>query len=314
MTLLLRQPLQDASGWCRLSAPAKVNLWLELTGRRSDGYHLIDSVFVFPTIADHVSALPASDGRLSLALTGPEAGSLEAFGADDDNNLVIRAAKLLLDEARSKGHSGPLGAEIILDKHLPVASGIGGGSGDAAAALLVLNHVWRLGLKAPRLEALAATLGADVPAALYSTPQHVSGIGEVLDTAIYEGPSVTVLVNPRKAVSTPDVFAAYKSLNMPFSAPPGPVDGKERHTEPITLDTVLGRSNDLAAPAQTLCPEIVLVMDEMRTYGPGARLIRMSGSGATCFALFDKTEEAQSFANTLSAVYPDWWVAVGDFA
>src|SRR5437764_2550819 len=179
-------------------APAKVNLYLHVTGRRADGYHLLDSLIAFADVGDRLRAEPAES--LSLVIDGPEAGDLAAVG---DDNLVLRAARLLADRAGITA-----GAALHLDKHLPVAAGIGGGSSDAAAALLGLKRMWRISLEDDALCALGASLGADLPACLYRRAVWVGGIGERLEPAGALPEAGILLVNPRRTLPTAAVFAA----------------------------------------------------------------------------------------------------------
>ncbi len=269
-------------------APAKINLTLHVTGRRADGYHLLDSLVVFAAAADVVSVTPA-DG-LSLAIGGKFGAALPATG----DNLVLRAARALAEAA-----GVPARGALHLDKRLPVASGIGGGSADAAATLRVLARFWGVHLPPARLHALAAGLGADVPVCLAPRPQRMAGIGERLTAAPAMPACHMVLVNPGEALATQAVF---RSRIGPFSAPaglprswpdlPGMVADLERCT------------NDLEAPAVALCPAIGTVLAGLAQQ-PGALLARMSGSGATCFALFADPAQASQAAATLAR--PGWW-------
>jgi 4-diphosphocytidyl-2-C-methyl-D-erythritol kinase len=269
-------------------APAKVNLALHVTGRRPDGYHLLDSLVVFPAIGDLLEAEPSAG--LSLTLDGPFARDL---GAGPDN-LVLRAAQLI----RPPGQ----GAAIRLVKSLPVASGIGGGSSDAAAALRLLARLWNVPL--PPAERLAA-LGADVPVCLRTTPQRLQGIGERL-TPVDLPPFWIVLANPGFPLSTPAVFSGLtRRYNTPLPDLPA------RFASPEALFAWLGRSrNDLEAPAIALQPVIARVLDALAAQ-TGCRLARMSGSGATCFGLFDGELAALAAADTLRRAQPGWWIAAG---
>ena len=267
-------------------APAKVNLTLHVTGRRADGYHLLDSLVVFAAVGDRLSAAPAEG--LSLAVTGPEAGALAA----EPDNLVLRAARLLAARAAGKVP----GAALRLDKRLPVASGIGGGSADAAAALRLLARLW--GVPAPEAASTAA-LGADVPACLAGVPLRMSGVGEVLSPAPALPPGLgLVLANPRAALSTPAVFSARAGDFSPKAALPARWDRAE-----AMAATLRGCRNDLEAPAVTLCPPVAEVLRAMSAL-PGCLLARMSGSGATCWGLFAEAGAATRAA----ALLPDaWW-------
>ena len=272
---------------CTEDAPAKVNLFLHVTGCRADGYHLLDSLAVFPGAADRLAAGPA-DG-LNLAVTGPFGAGLQA----EPDNLVLRAARALAAAA-----GVPARAALVLDKRLPVASGIGGGSADAAAALRLLSRLWRVALPDAALHGIAAQLGADVPVCLAGGAMRMGGIGERLGP----GPALPafgmVLVNPGSAVSTPAVF---KARTGPFSAmaalPGGWGDAGAMAAGLSDL------SNDLEAPAIRLCPAVAAVLAWLRAQ-PGCLLARMSGSGATCFGLFRDGPAAEAVARAAPA---GWW-------
>jgi 4-diphosphocytidyl-2-C-methyl-D-erythritol kinase len=268
-------------------APAKINLHLHVVGRRPDGYHLLDSLVVFAGIGDWLTVSPAPD--LSLTLSGPFAPGLAA----EQDNLVLRAARGLADLT---GIS-PTGA-LRLEKNLPVASGIGGGSADAAAALRLLCRFWAI---SPNLTHLAQSLGADVPVCLLSRPSLMSGIGEILAPAPPVPAAGLVLINPGVAVSTPSVFRARTggfSLAATF-----PLDG---WPSAKTLSHTLAETqNDLEAPARSLAPAIndaLAALAEAR----GCHIARMSGSGATCFGLFECPEAALQAADTVRR--DGWWV------
>lgn len=268
------------------AAPAKVNLYLRVVGRRADGYHLLDSLAVFGPAADRVSAEPAS--RLSLAIEGPFATALD--GAD---NLVLRAARAL---AEANGIAPQ--ARIVLHKALPVASGIGGGSADAAATLRLLARLWHV----PIPEGLALRLGADVPVCLEGRPARMTGVGEHL-AAVPTLPGFgLLLVNPMAEVSTQAVFRARTG---PFS-PPAALPGAWGDAAGLAASLVpLG--NDLEAPAIAVCPAIAAVLEWLRGC-PGCLLARMSGSGATCFGVFATPDEARA---SCRQVRPEWWSAAG---
>ena len=278
-------------------APAKVNLYLHVTGRRDDGYHLLDSLVAFVDIGDRLRVEPAAS--LSLTVDGPEAADLTAVG---DDNLVLRAARLLADRAGIIA-----GAALHLDKHLPVAAGIGGGSSDAAAALLALKGLWQISLENEALWALGARLGADIPACLYRRAVWVGGIGERLEPAGPLPEAGILLVNPRRALPTAAVFAARRG---PFGhagrfAPmPGTVSALARVLMPCR--------NDLTEAAIGLVPEIGAVLTRLGRL-PGCLLARMSGSGATCFALFANRAAAEAARTEVAAAEPRWWCAAGGF-
>ncbi len=278
-------------------APAKVNLHLHVTGRRADGYHLLDSLVVFGPVGDRVAALPAAAG-LDLVLDGPEAGMLAA----EPDNLVLRAARALAAEA---GIADPA-ATLRLSKHLPVASGIGGGSADAAAALRALDTLWGTALGAARLARIAATLGADVPVCIASRPAVMQGIGEILRRAPPLPEFALLLVNPRLPVPTPAVFKARAASGAGFS-PPAALPAAGWADAPALARDLAALGNDLEAPAIGLCPPIAEVLHAIRTR-PGCLLARMSGSGATCFGLFADAAEARAAAAALPKA---WWCAAG---
>lgn len=268
-------------------APAKVNLTLHVTGQRADGYHLLDSLVVFADIGDTVRAM-AADG-LSLTVTGPQAAGLAA----DDSNLVLRAARLF-----------PLatGAALMLDKVLPVASGIGGGSADAAATLQVLSRLW--GVALPET-AEVLRLGADVPVCLAGRPVRMTGVGDGLHPLAHPlPPAALVLANPGVALPTPAVFAALDRRDhapMPRALP------RLRDAAELAAFLAMTR-NDLEPAATRLAPVIAQVRAAL-TAQKGCLMSRMSGSGATCFGLFSDPLAAAAAARALTAAHPDWWVA-----
>jgi len=275
------------------TAPAKVNLYLHVVGRRDDGYHLLDSLAVFPGAADRLHATPAD--RLSLQVGGPCGAGLEAESNGGPENLVLRAARAL----------GPGGARLVLDKRLPVASGIGGGSADAAAALRLLTRLWSLDADPARLQTIALGLGADVSVCLASRPARMSGIGEVLRPAPALPSCGIVLVNPGAAVSTPAVFRARVGG---FSTPPALPNA---WPSAAAMSADLARlHNDLEPPALALCPVIGDVLAWLRAQ-PGCLLARMSGSGATCYALLPTAAAAEAIAGRVPA---PWWSWGGSMA
>ena len=269
-------------------APAKVNLTLHITGQRADGYHLLDSLVVFCGIGDRVTVQPSA--ALSLTITGPQAQSLTA----QDDNLVLQAARAM---------DAKLGAALTLDKHLPVASGIGGGSADAAAALRALSKLWERPL--PDAQAVLA-LGADVPVCLRGVPARMRGIGDRVDRVAGLPPVHIVLVNPRVAVPTAAVFqtlATKHNAAMPDTLP--------HWTDATDLAQWLTtQRNDLELPARAHAPVIATVLAAIVAQ-PGALIARMSGSGATCFGLFATAAAAKQAADAITAAQPLWWVASG---
>jgi len=285
------------------TAPAKLNMFLHVVGQRADGYHELESLFAFTRRGDKITVRSGED--VSLEIEGPFADALNAVGAKDEN-LVLKAACAL--QVRSGTQHG---VHIKLVKNLPIASGIGGGSADAAATLLALNEFWNLSLSMAKLEEVALTLGADVPACLYSSPLQVTGIGEVIEKTMLPAAFGVLLVNPGHAVSTPEVFQAFHenqafhkkktdySLRLPQWNPSGVVDFM-RWLEQKT-------SNDLEVPAKALCGIISDVLQALLALDD-VQMVRMSGSGATCFALFETAGAAQDAEKLLMQKYPDWWI------
>lgn len=263
-------------------APAKLNLALHVRARRDDGYHELETLFVFVRDGDTVRLTPAD--RDGFTIIGPFAGGLSG----EDDNLVTRAR----DAFRATFGAGvPL--SIVLDKHLPVASGIGGGSADAAATLRGMAKLTGVSPADPALVAIAARLGSDVPACLAGRTMIGRGRGEQL-TPIDLPPLPVLLVNPGVGVSTAAVFAAWDRIDR-GALPDG---------DAIAI-AMAGR-NDLEPPARALAPAIDTVL-AMLEQAHGVRLARMSGSGATCFALFDRAEDRAAAAATLRAARPEWW-------
>jgi 4-diphosphocytidyl-2-C-methyl-D-erythritol kinase len=278
-------------------AAAKVNLYLHVIGRRADGYHLIDSLVAFADIGDRVTARPAAS--LSLEVGGPEAAGLVGLGED---NLVLRAARLLAD------HAGvAAGAALHVEKNLPVAAGIGGGSSDAAAALRALCELWRVEIDEETLARLGARLGADVPVCLAARAAWVGGIGERIEPAAALPPAGILLANPRIALPTAAVFAARRGPFGDagrFAAMPQDAAGLSGALKP--------RRNGLTDTAIGLVPEIGAVLATLARL-PGTLIARMSGSGATCFALFADRAAAELARTALAAAEPRWWCADGGF-
>lgn len=279
-----------SAGGFSLLAPAKINLTLRVTGRRPDGYHELESLVVFAEVGDRLHFAPCDD--VTLELRGPFAGAL----SDPADNLILRAAARLAERFNAS-----LGAAIVLEKALPVASGIGGGSADAAAALVGLDQLWRLGIERRELAKIALSLGADVPVCLAGTAAWVTGIGEGIEPLPGLPSLPAVLVNPGRPVSTAAVFAARRGPFSPSTQCPTVTD-RDR-----LVGWLRDGGNDLEAPARALQPEIGRVLEALACCS-GCRLVRMSGSGATCFGLFDATEEAHAAAREIAGAEPDWWV------
>jgi len=276
------------------NAPAKVNLTLRVIGRRDDGYHEIESLVAFADFGDSLSFSP--HGALALKVHGPSA--VQAGGGDD--NLVLKAARALA----ALRPEITLGA-FELDKRLPVAAGLGGGSADAAAALRLIARANGLPTGDSGLYAAARASGADVPVCLDPRPRIMRGTGEILSAPLDLPPLPAVLVNPGVAVPTKAVFAHWRPAANPAAlldrATAGPRD------QDRLLQLVAAQGNDLESPAIALAPKIAEVLAALRAH-PNCRLARMSGSGATCFALFASAADAVAAEKTLSGKYPAWWV------
>lgn len=283
------RPPAAAESLVRERAPAKLNLDLRVTGRRADGYHLLDSLIVFLDLADELTLAPTAS--LELSAHGPMAGDLPT----GDGNIVLRAARALADAM-----GVTRGAAITLDKRLPVAAGIGGGSADAAAALRGLCRLWGVRPEPEVLARLALGLGADVPACLDGRPLRMRGVGERLDPLADPPPLDLVLVNPRRPLATADVFRTLR-------VPPGRPEEPSSALDLAPLDRLQRSRNDLEAPARALLPEIGRVLEALRETR-GCRLARMSGSGPTCFGRFADPPAAQAAALELARRYPGWWV------
>lgn len=278
-------------------ANAKINLSLKVKGRLPNGYHQLESLVVFASVADRVTCKDAD--ILGLETSGPFADQL----ADEKNNLILKAARVF---------AGALGREptvnFELEKNLPIASGIGGGSADAAAALRAMMRLW--GDPAGSIGDLALQLGADVPVCMKKRPSFMTGVGENVRTVRHLPEVHAVLANPGIGISTADVFHRLQA---------GPVEGPERL--PLlpgveTLDRLIAwleeNGNDLEAPAKDIAPDIQTVINDLRATA-GCRLARMSGSGATCFALYDNPFDSAEAATALKDKHSDWWVTATRF-
>jgi len=285
-----------ATGQASFKARAKINLALHVTGRRRDGYHLLDSLVVFADVGDQLNIFAAERG--SLEISGPFSDGLLV----EKNNLVLQAYRKLSDALQS-----PLPTTgFQLEKNLPVSSGIGGGSADAAAALNGLVDLWKIDIEPQKLADIALTLGADVPVCLAGRNCRMQGIGEVL-SFIEDFPVIDcVLVNPGVGVSTPVVF---KDLDLQagqigFSAMADLPSGARLDD---WLEWLGQTRNDLQQAAIKQAPEIQRAVTALEQT-TGCQLARMSGSGATCFGLFNSTDEACNAAEKISDENPDWWV------
>ncbi len=278
-------------------ARAKVNLYLHITGRRADGYHLLDSLIVFAATGDEISL--ASADKLSLTIDGPFAAGLET----GPENLVLRAAHALQEITGTRS-----GAAIRLTKKLPVASGIGGGSSDAAATLSGLCGLWDVAPGRAALLQIAARLGADVPVCLDGMASFVGGIGEELMPARGLPPAWLLLANPKVATPTPAVFKARQ----------GSFSKAARWSEPPRdfaefASRLRSSANDLTEAAISVTPAIREVLVALAAL-PGCVLARLSGSGATCFGLFADEAAARAAESALRSARPDWWVTAAAIA
>jgi 4-diphosphocytidyl-2-C-methyl-D-erythritol kinase len=278
-------------------ARAKVNLDLKVLGRRSDGYHELESLVAFAGVGDLLTLEPGPE--LSLAIAGPFGTGLAA----DEHNLVLRAARLLAQEM------GPLRwGRFHLVKRLPIASGIGGGSADAAAALRLLARFNGLSPSEPALLHVASQVGADVPVCLESRARVMTGIGERLGPALRLPNLFAVLVNPGVQIETAAVFRELGLRPDQASAASPARAVLPGDTDREALMTMLGRAaNDLEPPALRIAPVLQDLLARLRDL-PGCRLARMSGSGATCFALFDDCRKSAGAAKVLVREQPGWWV------
>ncbi len=273
------------------AAPAKINLALHVTGRRADGYHLLETLVTFTEAGDTIRIRDADAD--SFSISGPFGDLLRA--GDGGDNLVTRAKDLLRDALASTGQPAPPVA-IHLEKNLPVASGIGGGSADAAATLRGLLRHWRAGIAPDALASMALTLGADVPMCLESRSLIARGIGEDIEPVTDLPELVMVLANPLKAVSTPEIFRRLQTKTnapLPASATIG------------WMDFLAQSRNDLQPSAQALLPEIGEIIGLLSQ--EGAALVRMSGSGATCFGIFHSLEAAKKAETSLRKKRPGWY-------
>lgn len=275
-------------------APAKINLTLHVAGRRPDGLHEIESLVVFSNIADELSLDPSRPRELEML------GPLRADCGPPADNLVLKAAAALA----ARVFELKIG-RFSLIKRIPVAAGLGGGSADAAAALRLLAEANGLAPNDPRLLDAASATGADVPVCLDPRPRFMRGAGEMLSAPLQLPPLAAVLVNPGVALPTRDVFAAFdraQAGDSPQAAVPPSFNGRDE-----LLAFLQTQPNDLEAAAISLQPAIGEVLSALRDLR-ACRLARMSGSGATCFGLFDAAASASSAAGQLRAAHADWWI------
>ena len=272
-------------------APAKINLFLHLISKRLDGYHNIESLIAFTDFGDLIKVEEATE--LTLEIEGPFAEDIK--GLDEEQNLVMRAAVGL-----NKLTGKYLGAKITLVKNIPVSSGIGGGSSDAAATIKALQKLWHLSIPDGDILKICLSLGADVPACLYGNPVFVSGMGEELRPIQGLSDFYCVLVNPRIQISTPTIFNSFD----------GGFSSSISHSGDEDLFGFVRFSNDLQKPADVLVPEIQQAIESLMGE-KGCKLARMSGSGATCFGLFDKKDDVEKAFGGIKAKNSNWWVSSG---
>lgn len=276
-------------------ARAKINLFLHVLGRTPEGYHALRMMVVFPRIGDLVTAEPA-DG-LSLSISGPFGDGLST----GEDNLTLGAASALAARV-----GGAPGAALHLEKNLPIAAGIGGGSADAGAALRLLARIWPRAARAD-LHDIAFALGADAPMCLAQTPAIAGGVGERLSPAPAFPGFWVVLVNPMKQLSTAEVFAGLERRENPVGA-----DTPARFADLAHLTSWLSiQRNDMQSAARKLRPEIGVVLSAL-AWDRTCLFHRMSGSGATCFGIFATEELALAAANRLRVAEPGWWVAAAE--
>jgi 4-diphosphocytidyl-2-C-methyl-D-erythritol kinase len=273
-------------------APAKINLDLHVTGRRADGYHELDSLTAFAAFGDRL-ALHEHD-RLELVLSGPFTGALAA----EPDNLVLRAARRL---AACAGRAAAV--RIMLEKRLPVAAGLGGGSADAAAALRGLNRLWRLGMTPAELAEIATGLGADVPVCLAGRTARMRGVGERVEPWDGMPPLPVLLVNPNLPLATAAVFGALEAIGESAGRPWPPPREADAFVEWLRAG-----ANHLEPPAMRLLPQICDVLTGLAAQ-KSCTLARMSGSGATCFGLFATAASRDAAAAAIGRARPGWWLA-----
>lgn len=276
-----------------LLAPAKINLFLEVTGLKEDGYHTIESMIAFLDVGDHINLCPAE--AFSLVVTGPFADLVPA----DASNLVAKAVMLM---ENISGRSLPVA--VTVEKNIPVGAGLGGGSSDAAAMIAGLCDLFDLDIDDDARQKAALTLGADVPVCLAGRPVHASGIGEEM-TVIDDCPSFDLLVvHPGVSLATPSVFKAYDMAHTDT-----PCCQPSSRFAPISyVDALAMRRNDLEEAAISLAPDVAVVLSWLMA--SGCQLARMSGSGSACFGIFADRGGAERAARQLRRDHPTWWAQV----
>jgi len=277
-------------------APAKLNLFLHVTGKRWDGYHLLESLVVFTEFGDTLECYP--DDTLSLDITGEFSDRIAA----DGNNSILKAARALKEKTGCRQ-----GARIALRKRIPVAAGLGGGSGDAAAALRALPRLWKLKVDTVTLQSIARGLGSDVSVCLGAKPAMVKGTGEQVTPVVFPVQAWVVLVNPLIPVPTAEVFRRF-SGGFDIAHALDPIDSFTS-----LICEMSERRNALTVAAVSLCPAIADALSALRET-KDCQLARMTGSGATCFGLYEKEAQAKAAVSQLQSAFPGWWVAMTAFA
>lgn len=276
-----------------IKAPAKLNLTLHVTGRRADGYHLLNSLMVLTDIEDVIEIQPSPVLKFHMA-----GQTSAALAHENDDNIVVKAAKMVAEAA---GVSPDIA--ISLEKNIPVGAGLGGGSADAGAMLRLLKAYWQPDISESKWNEIALSLGADVPFCYHNHAALIEGIGEKV-TSVPEINSIwAVLINPCKPLSTQQVFArGVEQFTSPNVLPP-----LEWSNEAEFIEYLNATKNDLEVPAIALMPEISNILDVLEQQDK-MLLARMSGSGATCYGLFDDLEVAKEAEKNIKAANSDWWV------
>ncbi len=285
----------------RIFAPAKINLYLHVTGRRDQGYHELDSLIAFADIGDTIMIEPSPD--LKFFIGGPFGNALQGqdiLSTPQSSNLVIKALWLI---CREIGRTPEI--RIGLDKILPIASGMGGGSADAAALVWGILDLWDIHLPHAQIESLLLSLGADVPVCYRAQSARIQGIGEIVSPLLDLAEMPVLLVNPGKPCLTKNIFKRYQGpFRSPITIPSG-------LSHPDNLIKFLElQNNDLEPYAQEEVPEIRNILNALRIM-PGIQIARLSGSGATCFGLFSSEIQTKDAAITIAKENPDWWVKAG---
>jgi 4-diphosphocytidyl-2-C-methyl-D-erythritol kinase len=274
----------------KIPAPAKLNLFLHICGRRADGFHLLDSLYVFTEFGDHVSLRPATNFDLQLS------GEFSNAVASGEENIALKAARKL---ARYANYDS--GVSMHLEKNIPVGAGLGGGSADAGAALRGVRDLWNCPVSDSELQELALSLGSDIPACVMSRACQVRGVGEWL-IPVFITPEVWVLlVNPRIELLTAQVYRNYTGAFRKEISLPERINSFD---ELIALLTPV--TNDLQEPAISMVPDIAKVITAIEST-EGCRISRMSGSGATCFGLYESKDALMTAAREVEEAHPKWW-------